>query len=336
MIEWDAYENRLLVDGPTRRDRVINRTKKKLLSEKHLSPGCREALVGGVPQYLFLKRTDGATKVAFNTLPGDNLILGSVVYWEGSHWLVTESLFDDNMTSHGAMLQCNRKVQWQNPKTREIVSRWCVITKPYYSNLDEGLKTTISSREFKVQLPYDPESAQLDVGKRFMLEVIDNQPVTYRITSTDLNSKRFDIDGESQGFIILNIEQDQFNRDTDNVEFMICNYLEPFHDMNETAGGWCIIETEAKGIVPGGLPVTVTAKFFNTDGHIIEDAESVWHVDASEEVEAALTMQMRENGILRMSLAEDAMLIGQQITISAHNPENTIYNSITMKVVNVL
>ena len=110
------------------------------------------------------------------TLPDENLSLGSIVLWNDSHWIVTEVDKDNDITTQGAIEMCNRQLTWQNVKTGEIHSRWATVQKPYYSNIDENDVISTSSREFKVQMPYDEESSLIDVDKRFMLEIIaENQ-----------------------------------------------------------------------------------------------------------------------------------------------------------------
>lgn len=98
--------------------------------------------------------------------------------------------------------------------------------KPYYSNLDETQILTISSREFKIQVAYDEETSLIDLDKRFMLEVIAGQPRTYKVTSVDAITERFHQSGEIRGFLVLNVQQDLYNPKTDNVDLMICDYID--------------------------------------------------------------------------------------------------------------
>ena len=100
-----------------------------------------------------------------------------------------------------------------------------MVDKPYFSNLESNATSTESKREFKIQLPYDNESALLDVDKRFMLEIIGKTPRTYRLTSVDSMTERYDYNGEASGFLVINVEQDAYNPKTDNSELMICDYV---------------------------------------------------------------------------------------------------------------
>ena len=187
-IEWERYQERLHKNGTTHRERVIARAKEQIRKSYLRNPACREVLVDEVPQYLFIGRTPNNTQMTFNTLPDESIELGMVVLWEGSHWLVVECLRDDDMTYHGKIELCNRQLVWQNPDTREIIKRWCVITKPYYSNLYESDHVITTTREFKIQLPYDFESSLIDLDKRFILDVINGRPRVYKCASVDANT----------------------------------------------------------------------------------------------------------------------------------------------------
>lgn len=336
MIEWEAYERRLYHKGETRRARTLNRLADKLRSEVDIHPGCVEVLVDDVPQYIFTKRTEAATKKNFNTLPGEAINLGSVVFWQNRHWLVTESLCDDNLTYHGSIEQCNRQLKWQNKYTREIVYRWCTIAKPYYSNLDVNLQATISSREFKVQMPSDSESNLLDLDDRFMLEVINGEPKTYRITSVDMNTRRYDVNGESMGFLIFNIEQDQYITETDSIEHGICNYLEPFDFITTTPMGWCILEADNDELIPGGMPIVLNARYFDTQGLPVMGIQTVWTIEADPELEDAITQQILEDGSLKLIMDNCAELIGEQFEVTAMSADGAYAKSLVVKVVSGL
>lgn len=333
-LEWGAYQDRLTKHGPTERERRIEETRRVLSKQAALSPACREVLVDRVPQKLFINRNEVLNKKNFNTLPGEVVRLGSVIYWENCHWLVTESVRDDEMTYRGIFQQCNRQLVWQNPETREIIRRWCTIEKPYYSNLQSGIQFAFSTREFKVQLPYDDESCLLDVDKKFMLDVIDKEPKVYACTSIDMNTERYDVNGEAIGFIVMNLTQRQYNPDTDSLEYGICDYLEPYDFLRPTEEGYLVLELSEEGVVPGGHPVILTAAYFNySDGTPRSGDRTVYTFSCSQEVRRLLKTRDTNAG-LEISLGYSPTVIGETIKIQAVNKEGTIGNTIELEVVN--
>lgn len=334
-INWEYYKERMHRQGPTRRERLIARTKEKIRNDMFMNPTCREVTVDDIPQYLYITRTDMPTKRKFNTLPDEKLELGQVVLWEGSHWLVTESVHDDEMTYHGAFEQCNRQLVWQNPDTLEIIKRWCTISKPYYSNLRHGTQITLSDREFKIQLPYDEESSRLDLGKRFILDKIAGEPKVYTCTSVDANTERFDVNDEVVGFLVINVEQDQYNKETDNKELEICDYIPPFDYIQESEGGYTVLEPNAEGIVPGGLPLVISIKQFTPDGQPILHPYTSWRVTAPPDAEGFLEEEETDT-YLRLTLKYNSRLIGKSIFIESYDETGKRTGDLVVKVVNAV
>lgn len=335
-INWSAYQSRLTSDGFSDRERIIERTKQQILRKALSNPDCREVLVNKIPQHLFINSTSTLKKKSFNTLPGESIQLGSVVYWNGCHWLVIESVKDDEMTYTGVIQRCNREISWQNPETREIISRWCTIEKPYYANVSKDLEFAFSNREFKIQLPYDYESGLLDVDKRFILDIINGEPKAYVITSVDSNTERYDTDGESIGFLVLNVTQTQYNSQTDNAELGICDYLPPFDVLKPTPEGYLVLEGYEDGIVPGGFPVTIKGMYFNySDGSLRDESGTIFKFNSAPEVVKALKVKQSKNTVT-LQLDYSPEYIGEVIHVTGTNRDRSIGNEADLKVVNAL
>ena len=198
------------------------------------SPAYKQVEIDGVQHNMVIISSTVTNQKIVHSMPGDDFEIGQIMVWSKSHWLITERDADDEITVRGKIELCNRSIQWQNDETKEIVSRWGVVDKPYFSNLSENNVMTLSSREFRIKIPYDEESSLLDIGKRLMLEEINGRPKTYRVTCVDAMTERYDRDNEQTGFLTINVEQDQYDPLTDNQENMICDY-EPPHDIEEGA-----------------------------------------------------------------------------------------------------
>ena len=224
MLNWDLYAARLYQNGTTQRERIIERQKSALLKQFYTSPAQKTVLVGEKEKHIIIKSTNAMNKKTFLLCPGEDISIGDIIVWRNLHWLVIERDFDDEISVKGTIVQCNRQIRWQNSTTKEIIERWCLITKPYTSNVSEGTQISVSNREYKVQLPYDNETKLIDLDKRFMLEVIDGRPRTYSCTSVDHQTNVYqDLDN---GFIIWNLSQDDAGQPGDNIDLMICNYEE--------------------------------------------------------------------------------------------------------------
>lgn len=233
-MDYGSYISILTTHGHTKRDRVISKSKHDTNMLAPDSPAYKQVEIDGVQHNMVIISSTVTNQKIVHSMPGDDFEIGQIMVWSKSHWLITERDADDEITVRGKIELCNRSIQWQNDETKEIVSRWGVVDKPYFSNLSENNVMTLSSREFRIKIPYDEESRLLDIGKRLMLEEINGRPKTYRVTCVDAMTERYDRDNEQTGFLTINVEQDQYDPLTDNQENMICDY-EPPHDIEEGA-----------------------------------------------------------------------------------------------------
>lgn len=228
MINWDLYAKQLQHKGMTSRDRIISREKEALIAQFEKAPSAKNTLVDGELKKMIVSSTQVLNEKTFVLMPGDTIKIGDIVVWENLHWLVVELDFDNTIAYKGRIAQCNRQIRWQNPVTKDIIERWCLMTKPYTSNVTNGTQISVSNREYKVQIPYDDETKLVDLDKRFMLELINGKPRTYSCTSVDQQTNVYQ-DLEN-GFIVWNLSQDEACHPNDNVDLMVCDYIQGDND----------------------------------------------------------------------------------------------------------
>lgn len=216
------------------------------------------------------------------------------------------------------MEQCNRELIWQNRHTGEIISRWVTAEKPYYSNLNETSVLTISNREYKVQVTYDEETSLIDVDKRFMLEIVGDNPRTYKVSSVDTITERFYEDGIIRGFLVLNLTQDLYNPNTDNKELMICDYISPEDIESQSkppSGSLDISFSGSPSIRYGGSAKKFTA-VYSEDGTQSNDFSVEWGVTVDLAVQGLITYVV-DGPTIRLQAADDVTLLGHSILLSA-------------------
>ncbi len=222
MVNWGMFERRNKLHGSSSLERKINDAREEFNREYKLHPAYHDCLVGNRKIGALLYNTVDMDIMTFDAPFGSEIVLGDLVVVDGLHWLVTEMRFPDKITVHGKIEQCNRQIAWQNPKTGEIIRRWCTADKPYYRNLEFTREVTVSNREFKIQVQFDEETSLIDIDKRFMFEVIDGKPKVYKVTSVDVLTTTYE--ELDRGFITWNVTQDLYDEDVDNVELGICDY----------------------------------------------------------------------------------------------------------------
>lgn len=328
------YRKMLNLNGPTQRDRIINKSIHDQNKLAPVSPSYKDVTIDDVPRKLNIISSTVMNQKIIHTLPGEDFTIGSIVYWSKSHWLITERDAEDEITVRGRIQICQKQITWQDDNTYEIRSLWATVEKPYYSNLEENKTLSYSTREFRIQMPFDEYSANLNIGKRLMLEIVNGVPKTYRITSIDQMTSRIDYNGEQVGFLSFNVEQDLYNPDTDNAEKMICDYI-PIDDIEEdhpeivyppveddTPEYKLSIDfTGAPTIQTGGFGKLFTAKI---DGEICE--ETVWTLTGDyipDEIHFKNAADSVSNAKCKVVCADNPKLIGTVVTLRVQSGKLT-------------
>ncbi len=328
------YRKMLNLNGPTQRDRIINKSIHDQNKLAPVSPSYKDVTIDDVPRKLNIISSTVMNQKIIHTLPGEDFTIGSIVYWSKSHWLITERDAEDEITVRGRIQICQKQITWQDDNTYEIRSLWATVEKPYYSNLEENKTLSYSTREFRIQMPFDEYSANLNIGKRLMLEIVNGVPKTYRITSIDQMTSRIDYNGEQVGFLSFNVEQDLYNPDTDNAEKMICDYI-PIDDIEEdqpeivyppveddTSEYKLSIDfTGAPTIQTGGFGKLFTAKI---DGEVCEEA--VWTLTGDyipDDIHFKNAADSVSNAKCKVVCADNPKLIGTVVTLRVQSGKLT-------------
>ena len=332
-MNYEMYAGMLGRAGTTRRSRIIAKSAHDTNRMGPDSPAYKQVEIEGVTHKMMIISSTVTNQKIIRTLPGDDFEIGKIMLWSKSHWLITERDADDEITVRGKIELCNRSIQWQDDETGEVITRWAVVDKPYFSNLSENKLMTLSSREFQIKIPYDDESSLLDIGKRLMLEEINGQPKTYRITCVDGMTERYDRDDEQTGFLVLNLEQDQTDMTTDDKGKMLCDYQEPKNvpDVGDVAIKY---SGDAKVRICGrGKVLTATR-----DGEEYEGC--IWHIvpDSDELREqvyfAKSTVWDSFTGAkCRVAAVDNAALNGHSVTVTVVAPDGSSQDSVEIKVV---
>lgn len=272
-MNWSLYEKRVNVNGVSRREENVNLTKESINEKINDSLSLKKVLINEFERNLIIHSTEKSNEKTFNTLPNETVNIGDSIVWKNMHWLVTEVDFDDEITMSGTIIQCNREIKWQNPITKEIISRWCFAERPYATGISEGNVISVPDRMFRVKLPYDSETIQVDIGKRFALETINDVQKTYSLEMPDLNTNKFqDSDG---GFIVWNLKfSTDIDSARDNIELGICDYIEPDSPTPPIEPDPTLLRCEIVGsseLKIGSIARKWTAKFYDVNGIEITD-----------------------------------------------------------------
>lgn len=173
---------------------------------------------GQTQEFLIVEQSQD--KYQLFTRPNEDVKMGDMILWNNIHWLVTDIAFNNTIVNYAIIEPCNRKVIWQNKKG-QIIERWCVATKPYSANMrSENIVSTPTGR-YNLRVSYDDETQAIDIGKRFMLEVVNGIPKCYKIEFADILSYYY---ADMGGCIEWTIVSDEYNANRDNISKQICDY----------------------------------------------------------------------------------------------------------------
>lgn len=333
MVNWDLYQKRLNVNGETQRERTISLAKRNISEGSISSPACKEVLVSDMPRKLMVASTNKDNEKRIQTLPNETISLGELVIWNEMHWMVNSIDFDDEIYRSGTIVQCNRIICWQNPITLEIIERWCFCSKPYTSNINEGNVVSTLNGKYDIQIPYDSETIQVSVDKRLMLDVIGGKPMVYKLTFPDANTNKIqDIDG---GFIEWTVASDAYVQEKDNVELMICDYIEPSAHPEPPVGDLLKCKIVGRSDLRiGGSPRNYSAKFYAADGvtEVKDGISPIWELIAPAGHEAYYKISLSNGNFVASVSAEANDALVEDILTFKLVDELGVYKSATMKI----
>lgn len=340
-INWDLYNSALTSHGETRRDRVIYETKRSIEKRSRRSPAYKTVLIDGEEQQVVITAGAGSNlyEKKINALPNEHIYAGSIVEWNNRYWLILYSDCEDEIYQRGLMYQCNICLKWQN-ENGDILVRY-----GYSEDITEYATGVVNNKlldsielSFKINLPMDEETVKLRRGKRFLFDVITDEPNAYILTNRNVNTmnfipvnidKEYEFDGRDR-VLQLTLSQTQLS-EKDNTELMIADYFEAEPEPVKT---YCNIVYRGKNEIKlGGNFKTFSAEFYDNNGQLI-DLEPVWRVVATEEAEKKIIVEQSGSSI-KIKAPDDAALLNTQIKIELYDKDGKYNENLYVKVVSL-
>lgn len=229
MTVWDNYEARLEINGKTRRERALKRTRENITNKSVNSLSSHKVLINSNPQTVTIlnQREDLALKKIL-ALPGETLVHGGLVDFANDKWLITELDANDEVYASGFMQRCNYVLRWLN-KEGKIIEKHCVVedgTKYLIGEYRERIMA-IGDARFALTIGKDEDTVELDRGRRFLIDDIDSKEVlAFEITKPNRLFNIYDNKGVFR-YILNEVNL----TDNDNVELRIADYYNWKPDM---------------------------------------------------------------------------------------------------------
>lgn len=230
MVNWSIYESRLYGNNSgSQSESIIESQKQFLLRELVENQGYQAgAKRNGVSQPIVITQTKSGSVCKISALPDDELNIGDIIECLSGYWLVVDVNPVNPIAKSGEMWLCNLKIRFQN-KSSTVVERYCVVDSGSYSKTSTNQVIDTVSAGYKIYLPNDEETKKIPVDKRLTTGRIYNSNgeqilEVYEVEWIDSKSKN---NGLSDGIIILNVRAGEYNKITDNLSLLVCDYIEP-------------------------------------------------------------------------------------------------------------
>lgn len=247
---------------------------------------------------------------------------GQLLVLNGEYWLCLKSQCFHGMYWTGKLKQCTHLLYYQDVKTLNIESSWAVLERPYSKTLNNGQVITTSEMEFKAMMPFNDSTKKINLDRRLLtgteFDKTGNEiGSVYKVTGRNGSSQV--INGE--GFLVLNMVQDVFNKDTDRLDLMIADYIS-----SKTSSELPIPPTDnllksdilgPNNIRIGGAPRSYTAKFYDFDGvtELWEGISPVWKLIAPSAHERYYKISFSNNNSISVSTEANDELIGDSLKL---------------------
>ena len=250
-------------------------------------------------------------------VPIGTLHSGDYIFFEDEYWIVDGRPGNNKSYEKATLKECQYKLRWQKDDGT-IIERWVYLTSSSKYDVGENGNNTIvlTSNNYLITIPNDEDSMTLD-GKRVFIDLSDIPEKVFKITRND------DVlfaHGSHGGTLNLIADKTEFNKETDNQELRLCDYIDssPIPPSEPTTPD----ETEdLSATISGntnlkvGFSRTYTVNFTDESGNEVDwnDVGFSWNVIS--DFDSGLIEQTISGNAIKLSV-DDENLIGGSFILS--------------------
>ena len=250
-------------------------------------------------------------------VPIGTLHSGDYIFFEDEYWIVDGRPGNNKSYEKATLKECQYKLRWQKDDGT-IIERWVYLTSSSKYDVGENGNNTIvlTSNNYLITIPNDEDSMTLD-GKRVFIDLSDVPEKVFKITRND------DVlfaHGSHGGTLNLIADKVELNKETDNQELRLCDYIDstPTPPSEPTTPD----ETEDLSVTISGntnLKVgfsrTYTVNFTDESGNEVDwnDVGFSWNIIS--DFDSGLIEQTISGNTIKLSV-DDENLIGGSFILS--------------------
>ena len=268
-------------------------------------------------------------------VPIGTLHSGDYIFFEDEYWIVDGRPGNNKSYEKATLKECQYKLRWQKDDGT-IIERWVYLTSSSKYDVGENGNNTIvlTSNNYLITIPNDEDSMTLD-GKRVFIDLSDVPEKVFKITRND------DVlfaHGSHGGTLNLIADKTEFNKETDNQELRLCDYIDSSSPTppsepttpDETEDLYATISGTTNLKV--GFSRTYTATLSDNDGNAVQwdDTKYGWNVVSDFDVDMTTNVN-------KISLTvEDVDFIGSSFLLQVIKlDDNAVIGEIEITVVDV-
>ena len=272
-------------------------------------------------------------------VPIGTLHSGDYVFFEDEYWIVDGRPGNNKSYEKATLKECQYKLRWQKDDGT-IIERWVYLTSSSKYDVGENGNNTIvlTSNNYLITIPNDEDSMTLD-GKRVFIDLSDIPEKVFKITRND------DVlfaHGSHGGTLNLIADKTEFNKETDNQELRLCDYIdstpptppsEPTPDETEDLSAKITFKGTQE-LKIGGNYKTLTGSFVDKDGNTTSDI-GVWDVITIDELKPYVDYTITDN-ILKIKILENDFADSGKVRITFSNSDGAVSTYLDFEITTIL
>lgn len=196
--------------------------------------------------------------------------------------------------------ECNYILRWQN-KDKKIFDYPCFIENASQYNTGENNVNSVVRTPYSqlmCWISFDDNTLAIDRNSRFFIDYNYEKPMVFRTTSVSHVEYSY---GDKR-IVRFTLTEEAYNPDTDNIELMICNYVDAYEGTSITNK----IEYIGEPYIHIGGRKTFK----------IQDSNATFSIIASDEIADHIKMEQIENKCI-VKCSNDVRLVGRSIKLIA-------------------
>lgn len=274
-------------------------------------------------------------------VPIGTLHSGDYIFFEDEYWIVDGRPGNNKSYEKATLKECQYKLRWQKDDGT-IIERWVNLTSSSKYDVGENGNNTIilSSNNYLIIMPNDKDSMTIE-GKRVFIDLSDVPEKVFKITRND------DVlfaHGSHGGTLNLIADKTEFNRETDNQELRLCDYIDPSPttppsepstpDETEDLSAKITFKG-AQELKIGGNYKTLTGSFVDKDGNTTSDI-GVWRKPITiDELMPYVDYTITDN-ILKIKILENDFADSGKVRITFSNSDGTVSTYLDFEITTIL